>query len=223
MRFLVATLVLLGAASPAGGQIIRAPSGDPPWIITGTIGFLHSAETIFDGSTGSVWDFGSAVQYRVSLERRVAERVGIGLSLSQANVPLVYSLSGSDTPSTTSCAGPSSVRCDATTDLTTVALSLSAGGDYGLHQILQIGIGVSFFDNFTEDGTGQHLAPLSGDKDFHLAVGYGIGYGISNRLSFSLVQDAWIILHQRTGLAGNRDSFHQLLVTRLGLRLALGR
>ena len=222
MRFILAVFMLAGTVSSASGQIIRAPrGGEPPWIITATLGFLQ-AETIFDGSTGSAWDFGSALQYRVAVERRLGDQAALGVSVAQASVPLRYFLAGESTPSTTPCAGSSS-SCDASSDMVTVAASFSAGGSYGLHQILNLGLGISFFDNFREDGSGQELAPLSGDKDFYMNLGYGLGYGISNRLAVALVQDASFIVHQRTGLSGNSSSFHRLLVTRLGLRLSLGR
>ncbi len=204
------------SASLADAQIIRAPSGDPPIVVYTSIGFLQ-AETIFDGSSGSAWDFGSALQLRASLEKRISHGASLGVSFARASMPLRYFLIDPSVPPATGCS------CNASTNLTTVAVSFSAAGGYGFHQILNLGVGVNIFDQFREDGTNRPLAPISGDKDFYLSFGYGLGFGLSNHFAIALVQDYGIILHQRTGLSADRDTFKQLLATRLGFRLALGK
>jgi hypothetical protein len=125
-------------------------------------------------------------------------------------------------PAPQGCTAALASSCNATSNVQTIVLSFSAGGSYGFHQILNLGIGAMIFGDFREDATGVALAPASGDTDFLLNLGYGIGFGVSNRVSIAVVQDAGFVMHQRTGLSGDRDSFHQILVTRLGLRLALG-
>ena len=222
MRRIVVTLLLtLFMASAAHAQILRAPSSEPPIALYTSIGLLQ-AETIFDGSSGSIWDFASALQYRVSLEKRVGQGATVGVAVSRANVPMRYRILTGGVQSVSTCTNGDSF-CDASTNVTTASLSLTAGGNYGFHQILNLGIGMSFFEDFREDVTDKPLAPFNGDKDFYLSFGFGLGYGISNHFEVSLVQDAGVVLHQRTGLTGNTDSYHQILSTRLGLRFALGK
>jgi hypothetical protein len=220
MRYCLTVLALSLGVSDASAQIFRGARGEPPVAVTAGIGFLYYAETIFDCSTGSVWDFGTALQYRGSVELRIGGQATVGLTAAHAKVPMRYLVTSGGA---STCGGPLVNSCDATSDYTSVYATFSSGGSYGLHQILQIGLGISFFDNFREDDTGASLAPFSGDKDFSMTVGYGFGYGVSNRLSFALIQDAGLIMHQRTGLSGNSDTFHQHLVTRLQGRFAFGR
>ena len=215
-RIFLAVCITFASASLAEAQIIRAPGGDPPILLYTSIGLLQ-AETIVDGSTGSAWNFGSAMQIRASLETRISQGASLGISVARASVPLRYFLISQTALPETSCS------CNASTNLTTVAVSFTAGGGYGFHQILNLGVGMNVFDDFREDGTGRLLAPTSGDKDFYLSFGYGVGFGLSEHFSIVLVQDYGVILHQRTGLSGDQDSYHQLLALRLGFRFAIGK
>jgi len=222
MRRILQALCLTVISSPvATAQIIRSPGGSPPIALYTSVGLTY-AETIFDGTTASAWDFGSALQLRAAVEMSVANGATLGVAYSRASMPMRYSVIGI-VPSETSCTNLTSGYCNASANLSTITASFTAGGSYGFHQILNLGVGMSILDDFREDNTNKALAPLDGDKDFFLAFGYGVGFGISNRLAISIVQDAGVILHQRTGLEGNRDSYHQLLITRLGFRLALGK
>jgi hypothetical protein len=221
-RMFFAMSLIPACACVAGAQIIRSPRSDPPVIVHAAVALLQ-IETIFDGSSGSAWDFGSALQYRISVEKRIGAGSSLGVAVTRASVPLRYNPLPVITPTGLSCTDPGAGSCDASASLTTIALNFTGGGSQGFHQILNLGAGVSIFDDFEEDGTGKSLAPIDGDKDFYLAVGFGVGFGLSDHFAVSLVQDAGVVLHQRTGLSGNRDSFRQLLATRLGFRFAFGR
>ena len=56
-----------------------------------------------------------------------------------------------------------------------------------------------------------------------VGIGNGFGYGVSDRLQITLVQDFGVLFHQRTGLAGNEGSTIQQRITRLGVRYGLFR
>ena len=219
-RFVLVCATILFSAASLRAQIIRAPGGDPPVLVTATLGFMQ-LETVADGSTSSVWDFGSALQYRVALEKRLGDRMGIGAMVAYASVPLRY-ISLDPLGGPTTCSGGAS-SCNASVDHTTIAALFSTGGSYGFHQVLNLGVGVVMYNNFREDGTSRALAPLKSDTDFFLSLGYGIGIGLSNRVSINLVQDYSLVMHQRAGLDGNDDTQQNLLLTRLGVRLGVGR
>jgi hypothetical protein len=166
-----------------------------------------------------VWDFGSALQYRVAVEKRIAQSLNLGVTYGYSQVPLRWRPSASNPGTSCQATSPS---CDATVDHTTIAVSLSSGTSYGLHQILNIAVGAVLFDNFREDATGQQLPPSSVDTDFFFTIGYGIGIGFSRRFSASIVQDYGFVVHQRSGLQGNFDAFQNVASFRLGLRVGLG-
>jgi hypothetical protein len=176
-------------------------------------------EDIADGSSSAVWDFGSALQYRVALEKRISEALSVGALYGYSEVPLRWR-SGGPTP-VARCSG-STTSCDASVDHTTIALLVSSGGTMGFHQVINIGVGAVLYNNFREDATGATLPPSGTDKDFFFALGYGIGVGFSRRFSASIIQDYGIVIHQRSGLQGNVDAYQNLLSFRLNLRVGLG-
>jgi hypothetical protein len=205
----------------AGAQIIRAAPGNPSVFVQSSIGFMQ-AETIFDGSSGAAWDFGSALQFRVSLEKSIGQGSSVGVAVARASMPLNYNVLRSG-DGTTGCTDPNAIRCSAEATLTTLGLTFTASGTTGFHQVLNLNAGVNILDDFREDGTGKELAPIGGDKDLYISAGFGAGYGISNHFAVTLVQDAGFLLHQRTGLEGDRNDFHRVLITRLSLRIAFGK
>jgi hypothetical protein len=157
------------------------------------------------------------VLYRASFEIDARNTGGFGAAIGYADVPLDY-YGGALENGGTACLQ----RCTAHVKVWTVLANFHMGGGLGFHQVLDIGLGGTFYRDFTRDGDGASLPPLHGDVDPTLMVGVGFGYGFSPRFAISLVQDAAYVLHQREGLTGSTRSYSQQYVTRLGVRYGVG-
>ena len=173
---------------------------------------LHQPNPVPDGGTGTTWDFGTGILYRLSLEQAMPNQSSFGLTGTYARMPLSHR---NDPACATS-------DCDAHGDIWQLLANFTLGGGQGFHQVIEFTAGVTHYRNFTDDDTGEALAPLDGDNDFTLGVGYGFGYGFSSRTQIVLVQDFVTTLHQRHGLSGGANSFVQQRTLRLGLRYGLG-
>ena len=210
---------LAAAAAPARAQIIRLPRNAEPRVWTSAGVSLYQMGGVVDGRTQSVWDLGrsSAVQFRGSLEWGIRNQSSVGLTGTHARLPFRYFGLPPDAGNAATCD-----QCDAHVDVSSLALSFHAGGGAGLHQVIEAQAGVTRFANFRADD-GRALAPLGGDRDLSFAFGYGVGYGFGPRVQVTLVQDFGMVMHQRTGLAGNEGSTIQQRMTRLGVRYGLFR
>ena len=214
---LIATSVL---AARAEGQIIRNPPRVPEprgWVSLG-VGLLQPWR-VRDGTTDSQWEFGNAVQYRVSLEAPMQYQTMLGLAVGFARVPLTY------VPlqliSTSSCGA----SCDADATVTQLLATFHAGGGrstIGLFQVIELGAGATLYSGFRQRATGDRLPPTTVDPDFTIGIGYGFGYTISPEMQVTLVQDFALTLHQRENLTGGDNTLSQQYVTRVGLRMGLG-
>ena len=214
-RLIVAAILLAFPTARAGSQIFQVPRGGGPAVWTSLSAGLHQLGDVEDGSTLSYWRFGSSVQYRTSFEMDVRGTGGFGAAIGYSDVSLAYY--GGELDGTTMCG-----RCDAHVKVWTAMANFHMGGGTGFHQVIDIGLGATFYRDFTRDSDGASLPPLHGDTDASLMVGYGFGYGFTPRLAISLVQDAAYTLHQREGLSGDARSYSQQYVTRIGLRYGVG-
>jgi hypothetical protein len=172
-----------------------------------SIGYLDT-QGIVDGRTQTVWAFGGGVQYRASLEKSIGNSSGIGITGTLARLPLVYD-------------GATCNQCDAHANVWSLGGSFHGGGALGLHQVIDANAGVTRFENFRDDNSGQRLVPKS-DTDFSFGIGYGIGYSTSARMEFFLLQEYAGIIHQRDGLDNGARTLSRQLVTRIGLRYGMG-
>jgi hypothetical protein len=217
----VASCALSTTAEAQGGPFPPARDTSAPSVwASATVGLLQ-AETIVDGRTNASWDFAdNVVQYRATLETAFAggATAGVQASWAPAVAATVRALGLADRPVLDGC----QPECAASADLLGVEAFGRIGGGPGLHQVIEAQAGVTRFANFRADD-GRDLAPLDGDRDLSLAVGYGIGYSVSNQLQVTLVQDFGVLFHQRTGLGSGEGSTIQQRVTRLGLRYGLFR
>jgi hypothetical protein len=218
-RFLpLAALALL--APSAGAQIIRLPkntSGEPAFWGSAALGLVQ-LQRVDDGTTQSHWDFGSAVQYRGSLEYAIGRGNSFGVSGTFARVPLTYrtfSDLGIPLPGGGTC-----IDCDAKADVTSILAAFHGGGGAGFHQVIELSAGALMYRNFKTDA-GDELPPKS-DTDFSFALGYGFGYTLNRTIQFNLVQDAVLAVHQREGLSGSDRTTNQQYVTRIGVRFGGG-
>ena len=212
----IAAVALALAAPLADAQVLPVPRRSSAPVAWGSLsaGLLQFNNNILDGRTESVWDFGSALQYRGSVEMDVGNFGAVGLVAGIADAPLTY-YNGD-------VLGGCNGGCDAHAKLWTIAAGFHMGGGTGFHQIINLSAGMLIYRDFTTDDGNDPLPPESPDKDITLAVGYGFGWGFSNRMQLMLVQDAAYSLHQRDGLSGNQNSSSTQYITRLGLRVGLG-
>src|SRR5688572_32977044 len=129
-------------------------------------GFMN-LDGVVDGSTGSIWDFGNALQWRGSLEVDVGRDAGLGVVVALADVPLFYDPVATTTPLPPTCA----TGCDAHAKVWTVGANFHMGGGVGFHQVIDAGIGATLYRNFETDDGGGQLPPTDGDTDFTFSLG----------------------------------------------------
>jgi hypothetical protein len=208
-RRLIALLLVSLATSSAEAQIIRGRSAprNLTWA-SASVG-VAQMQAIDDYATDSRWDFGTVLAWRASLERQIGNGAAVGIAGSLSRPSIGYQ---------GGCG-----RCDAHANVFQVLGVFRGGGGIGLHQVIEIAAGVTGFSNFRQDATGSRLEPTSTVVDPTLSIGYGFGYAVSPSTQLLLVQDFGLMLHRRDGAPGGSDSSPRWTVTRLGIRLGLGR
>lgn len=215
-RALAATVLgalLLAAARPADAQITarRPLPPDPQFWVSVSPGLLQS-QSVNDGESGSVWEFGSALQWRGSLEYGIGGGNAIGVVGTYANMPFTFF-------------DPSGCYdgCDANVDVVGIAATFHGGGGQGLHQVIDASAGVVQYRSF--DIRGGSVDPAIADRtdtDGAFSIGYGFGYEVSPRFQLSIVQDVGVLLHQKKNLPANASGVVRTQATRLNVRLGLG-
>jgi hypothetical protein len=209
VRRLFFALVPLLLAADAGAQIIRPGMRyrEPAaWASFGAA--LQSTFSVRDGTTDTIWEFGDATQYAVSLEKTLSGGVTFGVRGTHARVPLRYS------------SGTTFTDADANASQAMAVLHVASGT--GFHSVLELGLGATIFSNFRSRSPDQRLEPLSPDADVSFAFGYGFGYNFSPTFAIDVVQDMSTALHQKTGLSAGEGSSVRFNSTRLVGRFGLG-
>jgi hypothetical protein len=211
LRRLIAVSVLYAAT--ANAQLGRFPrrSAEPRVWGGFTVG-LTQPFTVSDGTTGSTWDFGSAIQYRATLEKTLQPGSSFGVAVGLTQTPLTYSggvVGG--------CGS-----CDASANIYQVLALVHAGTGNGFHQVLELAGGATAYTNFQRSGGGT-LPPDKPDYDLSFSFGYGFAYGLSPTSDIEVVQEVGTTIHQRTGLSASANNLPRIYVTRLGMRIGLGR
>jgi hypothetical protein len=215
-------MVMLLAGSLGAQRRPRAYATNDPsvWVTAGIDGFR--ANVVNDGVTGSSWNFGNStnVQYRASLEKGMANGSSFGVAGSWAHVPFEYTTIGVITApigGATRCA-----QCDAHLDLLTLVATFHSGAGLGLHQIFELNGGVVAYRNLKQDSDGAKLAPAGGNIDPLFSVGWGFGYGLSDRTSIDFTSNYTIGLHERKDLPNNASNTNSMPSLRLSLRTGFG-
>ncbi len=208
MRRLLLALPFLLASRDAGAQINRGRFGIPApsvWVSGGVS--LQQAFRVADGTTGSLWEFGSATTYGASIETSVGNGLLLGARASTGNIPLTYS------------GNSGSYAADARVSQLFGTLRLTSG--QGFHTVLELSAGATNYSDFKTQGSATALAPTNGDIDFAFAFGYGFGFSLSPRMSIDVVQDVTTSVHQKDGLSPSDDSTVRIHGTRLMARFGL--
>ena len=209
MRRLLYALVPLFVATQADAQIIRPGMrfGEPSaWVSFGAA--LVNTFDVRDGTTNSVWQFGDATQYAVSLEKPISgSGVTFGVRGTHSRAPLFYS-------------GSEATDADANVSQGMAGRPVARGREFPT--VLELRAGATIFSNFRSRTTDARLAPMSPDADFAFAFGYGFGYNFSPSFAIDAIQDVSTSLHQKTGLSASESSSIRFTSTRIVARFGLG-
>src|SRR5262245_11967055 len=160
----------LALAPELEAQFPRTPRGgsqrtEPQFYASLWVGY-HQLQPVDDGTSGSTWDFGSAAEYRATLEYSIGNESTLGVAGRYAKMPLVYStFTGSGV-----CA-----RCDADAVVQSIEGFFHIGGRPGFHQVIELGAGFTQFRDFRARQGKVELPPKS-DTDFSFSLAYGFGY-----------------------------------------------
>jgi len=224
-RFLFAFLMVVFAAASLGAQIRRPrvySSGEPDtWFNAGIGGFTSTG--VNDGRTASAWDFGNStnLQYRASLEKTVGTGgSSLGVAGTYARVPFVYS-ADLLTPLPANVSGVRCGTCDAHLDMLTLLATFHVGAGQGFHQVIELNGGVIAYQNLKRD---SDKATLAGGRNIDplFSIGYGLGYGFSNRTQVDFVPDYAIAIHERSGLSNGVSNTNSIRSLRVMLRMGFG-
>jgi hypothetical protein len=209
-RIIVALVILAAAAGTSAAQVPvpRGMTGPTAWTSL-SVG-LYQLQAMYDPGSGSVWDFGNIVQFRGTLERDVQRGMSAGAAVTYTRAPLTYD-------------GPECV-CDADVPVwqALALLRLGAGGSaIGLHQVIELGAGVTGFGAFQRRDGGRLAPETTLNPTF--SIGYGLGYSFSPNTQFTLVQEVGLMVHRRGDRpAGDESNMPRTYATRIGLRYGLG-
>jgi len=210
-----ATLAALPSSASAQARRRSGSSGPSAWA-SFWAGFAQPI-TIDDGATGSTWQFGTAPQLGVSLEKNIQSGSSLGIRANFSRAPLTYTSSSFDNFGTF-C----SSSCDADANVTSVQGLFHYGTGRGFHQVIELALGATAFSNFTaRDGQGP-IGPNSPDLDLSFGLGYGFGWGLSSTTDLEIVEELGADYHPSSNLAASANTLPRLYVTKIGLRLGLG-
>lgn len=214
MRTILLAAALVGmTAEVARAQIIRPVRRNNPMAWTSlSVGFLQQ-QSFHDPQTNSSWEFGSAAQWRATLELPLGSGAALGVTGTMARIGMIYH-GQPQIVDPRSCSS-----CEADANISQLLATLRLGGGSALHQVIDLSAGYTFFHNFKSEA-GQALGPDKAINDFTFGLGYGFGYSFSPRAQVFFVQDIALIIH-RAG-DGDLENIPQQRVTRIGGRFALG-
>jgi hypothetical protein len=211
-RFTLALLfVAVGSATTAARSSAQVPfprrAVAPSAWTSLSVGLLQ-VQTMYDPDSDSEWDFGNVVQFRATIERDLQRGTSLGLAVAYARAPLTY-------------AGPDCPRCDAAAGLWQALALFRIGGGLGLHQVIEIGAGVTGFSSFRRERGGSLAPGTTIDPTF--SIGYGLGYPLSPNTQFILLQEVALMIHERGDRpAGDESNMPRTWATRVGIRYGLG-
>lgn len=207
--FVVALLLVV--AQGARAQILEPRGrgiGNPVAWTSLSVGWSRIGG-LCDSGSSACWDFGSAPQWRGTLEFPVGSGATVGAAATTARTPLIYNGGGVG-----GC-----VNCDADANVSQYLGLLRIGGGAGFHQVIDVSAGMTVFTNF-RDTDGRRLGPGKAVSNYSFAVGYGFGYSMSPRTQIMLLQDYALIIGKRVAGASNNSAQQSTL--RVGVRFGLG-
>jgi hypothetical protein len=223
-RFLFVFLMVVFAAGSLNAQLRRPriyATNDPKVWVSGGIGGFR-ANIVNDGATSSAWNFANSTnfQYRASLETGLANGSSFGIAGSWARVPFQYSSSPIVPPvgGGTQCSS-----CKANLDMMTLVATFHSGAGLGFHQLVELDGGVVAYRNLRQESDGARLAPVGGNIDPLFSLGYGFGYGLSDRTNLDFLSTYTFAIHERKGNSNGVSNTNSMPSLRISLRMGFGR
>jgi hypothetical protein len=198
----------------AHAQIIRPGFRNDPQAWTSlSIGWLQQ-QGFCNRDTGDCYEFGSGPQWRASLEFPIGAGTTLGVTGTMAKMPLTFVAGSIPRPAGFSC-----LRCDADANASQILGVLHMGGGSGFHQVIDLSAGASLFSNFRRSDTGEKITD-GGPTNFTFLVGYGFGYGFSQRAAITFETEYALMILPRQ--PGNSNNTAQQYTIRIGGRYGLG-
>ena len=223
-RFFFAFLMVVFAAGSANAQFGRKQrvyvTNDPQVWVSGAVGGFR-ANIVNDGATSSTWNFANStnLQYRASLEGGMANGSSFGIAGSWARVPFQYSSSPIVPPVG---GGAQCSSCKANLDMMTLVATFHSGAGLGFHQLVELDGGVVAYRNLRQESDGARLAPLGGNIDPLFSLGYGFGYGLSDRTNLDFLSTYTFAIHERKGNSNGVSNTNSMPSLRISLRHGFG-
>ncbi len=211
-------LLCAGSLSAQRRQRLYSVTDPGMWVTGGIGGFTGTG--VNDCRSGSTWDFGNSYNllYRASLEKAIDNGSSFGVSGSWARVPFSYSSFAVPV----GVGGATCGTCDAHLDMMTLLGTFHVGAGEGFHQVIEFNGGIVAYENLTREPDGAKLAPTGGNIDPLFSLGYGIGYGFSNRTQIDFVPDYAIAIHERSGLSNGVSNTNSMRSLRVTVRMGFG-
>src|SRR5690349_21847863 len=151
LRVTLVTLAALHLAAPvrdAGAQILRGSKSRTPVLWLSLSPAYFQTQSVNDGTTQSVWDFGSGLAWRGALEMGIGGGNSFGVMGSWSRMPLRFYQGGL----LASC----NSGCDAHANVMGLAASFHAGASKtGLHQVIDATAGATLYRGFSLDDAGD--------------------------------------------------------------------
>jgi hypothetical protein len=104
----------------------------------------------------------------------------------------------------------------------TLVATFHSGGGIGFHQVLELNGGVVAYSNLTRDSDGSQLNPPGRNVDPLFALGYGFGYGLSDRTNLDVISDYSFAIHERKDLSNGTSNTNSMPGIRVSLRMGFG-
>lgn len=187
------------------GRTRRVPGTPRAW--TSIFAGWTQQQGLCDPDSNSCWDFGSALQWRGTLEFPMGNGVTLGAVGTHSRMPLTYSdglLGGTD----------------ADANVSQILGQLRIGGGAGIHQVIDVTAGMTLFSNFRQASDGARIGPEGTTRNWSFGLGYGFALPLSPRAQVILLQEYGLIIGKR--VSGRSSNTAQNQTLRLGLRLGLG-
>ena len=215
-RLSVVALVAVAAALPAADAQRRAPRAnadvDPGYWVGISLGYLEGMN-VYDGASGSTWQFGYTSQIRATFEKTIQRGVTAGLSAGFSTAPLTHQSDGAFS-SSGSCGG----TCLADADIAQYLAFVRGGGGLGFHPLYNVEAGVTQFSNFRDRSAESALPPTMPAYDFTFGLGGGLGYGFTPTIDGYVGEQFDVILHP-AGSSTTTASAPRQFTFRAGVRV----
>jgi hypothetical protein len=89
--------------------------------------------------------------------------------------------------------------------------------------LVELDGGIVAYRNLKQDSDGSRLAPLGGNIDPLFSLGYGFGYGLSDRTNLDFLSTYTFAIHEGKGNSNGVSNTNSMPSLRVSLRMGFGR